>query len=294
MKKFIAVVFFSSILLANQDIKIEPKVKFQESFKYILNYYGDRETKNTIRQMLSRNFGLYPYYQNYFIPFIYDSVAKKDRKSAEAKFQISLMKPLLSNFLNLNETLFFGYTQKSFWQIYAPSAPFRETNYEPEIFVFFPLKKNSLLLNAFRIGINHQSNGQKGEFSRSWNRIYAQGIFHIKKTFVYLKAWYRIPERDKKSPNDSGGDDNPDIEKYLGYGEIRCSYPFGKNIINITFRNNLRSKNNKGTIKIDWSFPIKYFKNTFGYLQFFNGYGESLIDYNKNVNKIGIGFIYSR
>ncbi len=273
--------------LKNSQIFIEPKPKFEESFKYMLSYYGDKETKSTIKQILARNFGLYPYYPNYFIPIMYDRTSKNDRKRFETKFQISFMKPLLSNMLHLNETLFLGYTQKSFWQIFQKSAPFRETNYEPEIFVLFPLKKNILSINAFRVSINHQSNGQKGEFSRSWNRIYAETIFQIKEAIFYFKVWYRIPENEKN-------DDNPDIEKYLGYGELRCSYPFKKHLINLIFRNNLRSSQNKGSIEIDWSFPIKSFKNTFGYIQFFNGYGESLIDYNKNVNKIGIGFSYSR
>ncbi len=284
----------SESLKEESQVEIEPSIKFQESFKSMMNYYGDKETKSTIKQMLARNFGLYPYYPNYFLPVIYDSVGKSDRKRAEAKFQISFMKPLLSNIFGLNETLFLGYTQKSFWQIYDKSSPFRETNYEPEMFILFPLKGDFLSMQAVRFSINHQSNGQKGELSRSWNRIYAEGIFQVKGAILYLKAWYRIPENEKSSPSDSSGDDNPDIEDYLGYGELRCSYPIGKHLINITFRNNLKSDHNRGSIEIDWSFPIKYFKNSFGYLQFFNGYGESLIDYNRNVNKIGIGFLYSR
>ncbi len=281
-----------AFLKQKDEIKIEPIINLQESFSSLIDQYSDKETKKSIKQYLSRNFGLYPYRSNYFIPFTYDSVSKYNRKKYEAKFQISFMKPLFYNLLGAGETLFFGYTQQSYWQIYADSAPFRETNYEPEIFALFPLH-GKFHMDAFRVGINHQSNGQKEELSRSWNRIYGEALFHARGLLYSIKAWYRIPEREKRFPSDTGGDDNPDIEAYLGYGEIRVSYPFGKHFLTMMIRNNLR-KNNRGAIELNWSFPVKYLKNSFGYIQFFNGYGESLIDYNRNVNKIGIGFLYSR
>ena len=282
-----------AFLKQKEEIKIEPIINLQESFSSLIDQYRDKETKGSIKQYLSRNFGLYPYKSNYFIPFTYDGVEKENRKKYEAKFQISFMKPLFYNLLGVGETLFFGYTQQSYWQIYADSAPFRETNYEPEIFALFPLN-GKFHMDAFRVSLNHQSNGQKGEISRSWNRIYAEALFHAKGLLYAVKVWYRIPEREKRFPSDTGGDDNPDIESYLGYGELRISYPFGKNFITMMLRNNLKTKDNKGAIELNWSFPVKYFKNSFGYIQIFNGYGESLIDYNRNVNKIGLGFIYSR
>ena len=276
------------------EIKIEPVINLQQSFSSLVDHYSDRETKSNVKQILSRHFGLYPYKSNYFLPFSYDTNLKSDRKRYEAKFQISFMKPLVYNLFGLNETFFFGYTQQSYWQIYSNSSPFRETNYEPEIFVLFPIKNREFfLMDALRISIDHQSNGQKGLLSRSWNRIYAEGLFHYR-GFVYtIKGWYRIPENEKKSIYDGSGDDNPDILSYLGYGEIKVAYPFGKHLVSMLLRNNLRKKN-RGSIQLDWSFPIKCFKNSFGYIQFFNGYGESLIDYNKNSNKISIGFMYSR
>ena len=90
-----------------------------------------------------------------------------------------------------NSRLFFAYTNLSFWQAYNSrfSSPFRETNHEPEMFLLIPQKwslfdwHNQLIA----IGFNHQSNGQTGTLSRSWNRIYANFIFERNNLVVSFK-----------------------------------------------------------------------------------------------------------
>jgi len=57
----------------------------------------------------------------------------------QVKFQISLQ----YNLIYPSKLGFFaGYTQKSFWKMYNKSAPFYETNYEPEIFYRFTSGNN--------------------------------------------------------------------------------------------------------------------------------------------------------
>ncbi len=257
--------------------------------------YDNSSTNHSIEQIIFSLFDAKPYHMNYLLPVTYDSIYHKGRKSTETKFQISFKKSLAKNLLGLGDELFLGYSQTSWWQTSEKSSPFRETNYAPELFMFFPYTHEKSSLKAYTIGILHQSNGQGKELSRSWNRIYMSGVFQTKGVFIIPRVWYRIPEHTKKDINDTSGDDNPDIYDYMGYGDLKISYPYKKHLFTLLLRDNLKfNSKNKGAIQFDWTFPLPWISDTFGYLQIFSGYGESLIDYNKRNNRIGLGFSISR
>jgi phospholipase A1 len=54
-------------------------------------------------------------------------------------------------------------------------------------------------------------------------------------------------------------------------------------------RNNFHIDDNHGALELEWAFPL--LDRVSGYIQYFLGYGESLLDYNYKTNRIGIGFI---
>ena len=250
-----------------------------------LDGYSDKETDKTVEQILYSTFDIEAYKPNYLLPVTYDSINHTGRKNLETKFQISFKKSLSNNFFGLDERIYMAYTQTSWWQTSAPSAPFRETNYEPEIFVDIPFMYTQSPLKAYRLGIVHQSNGRFTQ-SRSWNRAYISGIFQYSGIFFEPKVWYRFKEDEKTSPTDTKGDDNPDILDYLGYGQLEISYPYKEHLFSTTLR--------KKSVQLDWTFPIFGYKDLFGYFQYFKGYGESLVDYDEKVEKIGIGFAITR
>jgi phospholipase A1 len=238
-----------------------------------------------------------PYRANYILPFTYNFSQNKevyqavdpnaDVQDAEAKFQFSVKIKLWESILGTNTDLWFGYTQLSLWQVYnsAFSAPFRETNYEPEILLNFRTDTDifGLVRNRFiQIGLNHQSNGRGEPLSRSWNRFVANFGFERGAFNMVLRTWLRIPE-----PAET--DDNPDISSYLGNGEIQAGYFWEDFAIGATFRNSLRFNNMHSALQLDFTFPL--FKPINGYVQYFVGYGESLIDYNHYSNRIGAGFL---
>ncbi|MFT5730031.1 MAG: phospholipase A1 [Desulforhopalus sp.] len=207
-----------------------------------------------------------------------------EAEDTEAQFQISMKVPLAVNLFDTVD-LYGAYTNRSFWQLYnSSSAPFRETNHEPEGWVQFNPKWEfwGFTNTSNMIGIVHQSNGRGTTLSRSWNRVYANFIVEKGNLALSFKPWFRISEDDED-------DDNSDITDFLGHSELRVAYKLKEHVFSVMSRNNIESGFENGAVELSWSFPIfgyPYFK---GYVQYFTGYGESLIDYDNYVNRIGVG-----
>jgi phospholipase A1 len=217
--------------------------------------------------------------------------------NAETQFQVSIKVALARDTFTEGDAVQFGFTIKSFWQTFNDdqSSPFRETNYQPEIWYRTPIPWNSFGSDTmlWGIGAEHQSNGRSRELSRSWNRVYTTVTWLTDEYAFRFKPWYRIPEDDKDDPTDTDGDDNPDIHKYMGYFEVTGIYHAEGHEIGFMLRNNVGSgaENSRGAIQLDYTFPL--YGRVRGYAQLFNGYGQSLIDYNANVTSAGIGFLLS-
>jgi len=244
-------------------------------------------------------FVLRPYRSNYLLPVAYNSSPNQDEhldvdpggraQFNEAKFQISFKVKLWEDLLDKKIDIWMAYTQLAFWQLYNTpfSSPFRDTNYEPELLVNFRTDYDFLGFKGrlLTLGLNHQSNGRSLPLSRSWNRVTASVGLERDKLNIFLKTWYRIPERESN-------DDNPDITRYLGYGELNAIYYWEKHRLAATWRNNLRPAN-LGAVQLEWCFPLPFIPGDrfSGYIQYFNGYGEGLLDYYTSVNRISAGFM---
>ena len=245
-------------------------------------------------------FVITPYRSNYILPYSYynapvdssDTEHQDLLDNEEIKLQISLKVPLTTDDLfTEDDGLYFAFTIKAFWQAYNSkiSSPFRETNYQPELFYSMPL--HDLFDDSYStldMGFEHESNGRSQLLSRSWNRLFLDYSFSRDNYLISFRPWYRIPEDDKTDPMQASGDDNPDIEKYMGHFELRGAWKYHNQEITMMLRNNLRSEN-YGAIELNYSFPL--WGKLRGLVQYFNGYGESLIDYNHRIERIGIGFL---
>lgn len=232
--------------------------------------------------------------RNYLLPLSYTTSPNKETFAyidgenppdrLEMLFQFSAKFNLVDDLIFNNGDLYFGYTQRSWWQAYntASSSPFRETNYEPELFLDFD--NNASLLGWTninnRIGINHQSNGRSDPLSRSWNRVTASTTFVKDNWALTVAPHWRIPESDSE-------DDNPDIHHYMGYGDVIIGRQMsGGQEATLKWRGN-PDKGNMGG-QIDYSWPL--FGKVRGHVQYYYGYGDNLIDYNREVHRLGIGF----
>jgi len=203
--------------------------------------------------------------------------------SEELKFQISF-KARLFETENRRFATWLGYTQQSDWQILNKplSRPFRETDYMPELMVALrpDLELGDWRWRLLNFGLVHQSNGRADPLSRSWNRVYAQFGVENGNFAFYVKPWYRIKESTES-------DNNPDILDYMGHGEVQAIYRSDSGYA-MTLTGRYNGHTGKGAAILELTTkpligPLK------GYLQIFNGYGESLIDYNWRQTTIGIG-----
>lgn len=192
------------------------------------------------------------------------------------------------------DSLWFGYTQQSYWQIFsdAISRPFRNTDHEPELIYILPV--DAELPGGWRLrygglSLNHQSNGQSLPLSRSWNRMILMAGAEKDTRFVLnARLWQRMPET-------ADNDDNPAIEDYVGRAEVGGVWNLDrKNTLGLTVRHSLNHAAN-GSVRIEWLRALgdgqrgSYASGLRFHVQLFSGYGDSLVDYNRWRTVLGIG-----
>ena len=255
-------------------------------------------------------FVITPHRRNYILPFSYQDEPNNEPWNAaqsyleadpmehsEIKLQLSFKVPIFENDLFYDgDEFYFGFTMKSFWQAYNSriSAPFRETNYRPEFFYQAPFALPNQYGSLFlRAGIEHESNGRSQLLSRSWNRAYVGLGFLRKHWAIYLQPWYRLPEDDKEDDSDpltpppAKGDDNPNIQDFYGNFELLTVYERQDFQIGAMLRSNPTT--HKGALELSYSFPL--YGRLRGLVQYFDGYGDSLLDYDYRNQRISLGIL---
>ncbi|MDF1883078.1 phospholipase A [Sulfurimonas sp. SAG-AH-194-C21] len=302
---------------AEWEVSKTNRKKLYETIFSNMSPLSDDESTNTALKLISGKFALRAYGPNYLLVSYSDVIPKGETKyefhspnpdpdgvayiNTEMQYQISLQADYVTNFLGFPQVWSAAYTQTSYWQIFINSAPFRETNYKPEIFVTLPLlhKADIIGLKGIAFGYKHVSNGQpvsdgnrtrengpiKGSRSRSWNRLYAKAFFQWGNYFSTINLWHRLSENRET-------DDNPDIVDYYGQGSVEIKYIQKKLLISAKLTPSI----NKGLVSGEFSvsYPTLVSKDVYFYLKGFSGYGSSLIDYDQKVNKIGFGISISR
>jgi phospholipase A1 len=223
-----------------------------------------------------------------------------DEKPA-SKFQISLKYRLLSDNGPLAtrfpalKGLNVGYTQRSLWDITSTSSPFFDSSYMPEV-LFESLAPDTGNNSGFtwigwQAAFQHESNGRDGASSRSMNIFYVRPMM----AFGDLDGW-RLILRPKFFVYADDLEDNPDIETYRGYSELRAI--FGRNNrLSVSVTGRLGKDFDKGSLQFDVSYPTEFMTGNFAMyltLQYWNGYGESLLNYNRKSEALRAGFSLAR
>ena len=219
-------------------------------------------------------------------------------RRVENRIQLSVRTKVAQGLLTqghptLKDSVWFGYSQQSYWQLFTPeiSRPFRTTDHEPEVMYVYPTTAELPFGWKWRysgVGLVHQSNGQSKPLSRSWNRAYLMTGMELGNSVrVNARIWKRIPEG-------SGSDDNPGISDYVGRGELSAFWNINKdNTVGATLRHSL-SSTERGSVRLEWLQAVG--SNLLGgksnlrlHTALFSGYGDSMIDYNKKRTVFSVG-----
>ncbi len=221
----------------------------------------------------------------------------EDFRTTEARIQLSARVKVASDLLTRGDglrkdSLWFGFSQQSYWQFFSGgiSRPFRTTDYEPEAFYLYPADYSlgPVRLRYLGLGISHNSNGRQLPQSRSWNRgLLMAGVEVGPRLSFEARVWKRMFERDN--------DDNPDIVQYLGRGELAATWHADNvNTYMATLRHTLRS-GGRGALRLEYFRAVgRAAREGLGndlrlHAQFFSGYGDSLLDYNRKRNVFSLG-----
>ncbi|MDE6114878.1 MAG: phospholipase A [Muribaculum sp.] len=224
-------------------------------------------------------FGLYK--DNYFI--FGPAIGMKPTKyNTNVKFQISISQRLTKRTLPFGSYLYLFYTQKCFWDVLRKSFPMTDLNFNPGIGLTKPLFVKDRFIGKVSLILEHESNGKAEEDSRSWNRISFAGNILIDPTMmVHGKIWIPIVD----------GENNRDLLDYYGLYQFGITYMtptkrFGGSII-LTKRKGWNPFNFNTVLEL--SYKLFNNENQYLFMQYYNGYGEGLLDYKTFKSQLRVG-----
>jgi phospholipase A1 len=239
--------------------------------------------------------------------------------NAQAKFQISMkfqvLEPNLYIFKHNIFPAYFAYTQKTLWNVGQPSRPFEESDFNPEFFLDYPV--NTVIIGRIQLRnivvspLEHESNGLSGIQSRGWNRQYIMikiglepkekleitNSFVSDKVLVYVKLWHASQYSDQTDYLQSIGSTNTFLD-YMGYGEIGLSvrnFLWGGSLKNhqLDIRTPIFRDAQKNSCEFEFRQQLPSM-NFALYLQYWYGYGETLLRFDQFGRRgfIGLSFSY--
>ena len=235
---------------------------------------------------IRREFDNGPYFtlfkDNYFTAGI--PIGQKiSSTNSDVKFQVSISQRLTKSTLPFNTYLFLAYSQKCFWNVFQESLPMRDLNFNPGIGLSKLLIVKGKLIGKLTLMIEHESNGRDGDDSRSWNRIsYGGNVFLTPNLMIHANAWIPIVD----------GKNNKDLLDYAGLFQSGMQVTSNDKrwgfAITMVKRKGWRLSYN--TI-IEANYRLFKNENQYFFIQYYNGYAEGLLDYNKFHSRLRAGLV---
>lgn len=286
MKKvFFCILFISECIVLTAQEKTEHKGVYIDS---LIVTVRDRiaasipvYNADSVRRVIESAPYFTLYKDNYFIggTVIGDKITAAN---SNVKFQLSISQKLTRSKLPFDTYLFIQFTQKTIWNVLEESLPMHDMNFNPGIGLgHLIIHRNNYVGNAFLM-LEHESNGKDGEASRSWNKVsLGCNLLLVRNLEMYFKTW--IPIIDSEN--------NRDILKYNGLAQVALNYRKPNNRFNAGMLATWRSRSFGFNTQWEVSYKINNNENQYMFLQYYNGYGENLLDYDKYQSVLRFGFV---
>lgn len=222
------------------------------------------------------------YRDNYFVVGT-DPVHRPTADNSDIRFQVSIAQKLTKSRLPGGTYLFLAYTQTVAWDVFKESMPMHDFTFNPGVGIGKPLFSKGRFVGKATLMLEHMSNGRDSINSRSWNRVALGATIMIDEHLtVDGKIWVPIVD----------GQNNRDILKYVGLYQSGLTYmsrnrKFGCSVHIVK----------RATWRLDFNTQVDLFwrpwerANQYFFLQWYNGYGETLLDYDKFHNRVRVGIV---
>lgn len=202
--------------------------------------------------------------------------------NSDVKFQLSISQRLTKSKLPFDTYLFIQYTQKAFWNVFQESLPMKDLNFNPGIGLGHLIIHHNKYIGKGYLMLEHESNGKDSTASRSWNKITLAAAVRLSSNWeAQFKTWIPIVD----------GENNKDLLKYTGIFQVAGNYRTDNRRFNCGLILTKRKTWTSFNTQIELSYKFNQRENQYLFLQYYNGYGENLLEYNQFKHMIRIGFV---
>lgn len=265
------IIFFSLLLICN----VVTGQTLEE--KIITNTYN----ADSVRAVLDKS----PYFtlfkDNYFAGGTTIG-HKPTAQNSDVKFQLSIAQRLTKSKLPFDTYLFIQFTQKAFWNVFQKSLPMRDLNFNPGIGLGRLIIRRNKYIGKGYLMLEHESNGKDSTASRSWNKVtLAATVVLTNNIEAQFKTWIPIVD----------GKNNRDLLKYNGIFQVAANYRTDNRRFNCAIILTKRKTWFSFNSQIELSYKFNNKENQYFFLQYYNGYGENLLEYNRFKSILRIGFV---
>lgn len=265
--------------------KYDPQRLEEQTDKIFSSLFGESKKLSNADSIINKLDALPPfgiYKDNFFIVGT-QMFTTPTRWNSDAKFQVSIRHRLTNSTLPFKTYLYLTYTQKAFWDVFKESFPFRDLNYNPAVGIGKALVYKNRLLGSIALQFEHESNGKDGIDSRSWNKVTFASTFILHEHWM-LESEVWIPIVD--------GEGNKDIVEYSGWANMSLEYtsPNKQYILGMSVTKR-KGWNLNHNVTLQAAARIFNDSNQFLFLEYYNGYGESMLDYKQHRQRLRIGFV---